>query len=149
MLPDYNAQTIMLQANQAAGFFDESYHFFSIFRNRHASFLYFLCGRHLKIKRRDYLLMLDIVIPKTCKKSTINGRSLHHSLLPRGIWIFLLLPSWNFRLLDKHQHYFWQTDKGIWKELKTLIIVAVSIIVIMIAIFIIVSMLYIQTELMN
>ena len=25
MLPDYNAQTIKLQANPAAGFFDESY----------------------------------------------------------------------------------------------------------------------------
>ena len=26
-------------------------------------------------------LMLDIVIPKTCKKWTRNGKSLHHSLL--------------------------------------------------------------------
>ena len=62
MLPDYNAQTIILQANQASGFFDESY-----LKKEYICIILY-ADRLLKLKTRDYLLMLDIVIPNTCKK---------------------------------------------------------------------------------
>ena len=38
-------------------------------RNIYASFFdIFYADRLLKLKTRDYLLMLDVVIPNTCKK---------------------------------------------------------------------------------
>ena len=41
----------------------------------------FHADRHLKIYRAAFTLMLDMVIPETCKKRTRNRKSLNYSLL--------------------------------------------------------------------